>query len=125
MPQGLYNAPAKFNRLETQLFLPHRAYAQTYFDDIFIHSRANQGRSDVDNYTDHLRAVLECIRTNNLYTNVSKCILGADEIPFLGFFIGKRGLREDPAKLKAIVDFPVPKNQKDLRKWPCQLLAQV
>ncbi|KAG3062434.1 hypothetical protein PI125_g24533 [Phytophthora idaei] len=47
MPQGLSNAPATFNRLVTQLFRPHRAYAQTYFDDIFVHSRAEQGKSDV------------------------------------------------------------------------------
>ena len=38
MPQGLSNDPATFNSLVTQLFLPHRAYAQTYFDDIFVHS---------------------------------------------------------------------------------------
>ncbi|KAG2995488.1 hypothetical protein PC121_g20849 [Phytophthora cactorum] len=43
MPQGLSNAPATFNRLVTQLFRPHRAYAQTYFDDIFVHSRAEHG----------------------------------------------------------------------------------
>uniref|UniRef100_H3H492 Reverse transcriptase domain-containing protein n=1 Tax=Phytophthora ramorum TaxID=164328 RepID=H3H492_PHYRM len=117
MPQGLSNAPATFNRLVTQLFRPHRAYAQTYFDDIFVHSRAEHGKSDVDNHIDHLRAVLECMRTNKLYANASKCIFGAEEIPFLGCFIGKRGLRADPAKVKAIVDWPVPKNQKDLRKW--------
>uniref|UniRef100_A0AAV1UXB0 Reverse transcriptase/retrotransposon-derived protein RNase H-like domain-containing protein n=1 Tax=Peronospora matthiolae TaxID=2874970 RepID=A0AAV1UXB0_9STRA len=75
------------------------------------------GRSDVDNHIDHLRAVLECMRTNKLHANASKCIFGAEELPFLGRFVGKRGLRADPAKVKAIVDWPVPKNQKDLRKW--------
>ena len=117
MPRKLSNAPATFNRLVTQLFLPHRGYAQTYFDDIFVHSRADQGRSEVDNHIDHLRAVLECMRTHKLYANASKCIFGAEKIPFLGCFIGKRGLRADPAKVKAIVDWPVPKNQKELRKW--------
>ena len=117
MPQGLSNAPATFNRLVTQLFRPHRAYAQTYFDDIFVHSRAEHGRSDIDNHIVHLRAVLECMRTNKLYANASKCIFGAEEIPFLGCFIGKRGLRADPAKVKAIFDWPVPWLQKDLRKW--------
>eukprot|EP00644_Phytophthora_capsici_P013353 jgi/Phyca11/84527/gw1.29.556.1 len=117
MPQGLSNAPATFNRLVTQLFRPHRAYAQTYFDDIFVHSRAEHGRSDVENHLDHLRAVLECMRTNKLYANLDKCVFGAEEIPFLGCFIGKRGLRADPAKVKAIVDWPVPSNPKDLRKW--------
>jgi hypothetical protein len=40
MPQGLSNAPATFNRLVTQLFRPLRHFAQTYFDDIFVHSHA-------------------------------------------------------------------------------------
>jgi hypothetical protein len=82
-----------------------------------VHSRAAEGRSDVENHIDHLRAVLECMRTNKLYANASKCIFGAEEIPFLGCFVGKRGLRADSAKVKAIVDWPVLKNQKDLRKW--------
>ncbi|KAG2879687.1 hypothetical protein PC118_g23445 [Phytophthora cactorum] len=98
MPQGLSNAPATFNRLVTQF-------------------RAEHGKSDVENHVEHLRAVLECMRTNQLYGNLDKCVFGAEEIPFLGCFIGKRGLREDPAKVKAIVEWPVPKNQKDLRKW--------
>ena len=57
------------------------------------------------------------MRTNKLYANAFKCIFSAEDIPFLGCFIGKRGLRADPAKVKTIVDWPVPKNQKDLRKW--------
>ena len=111
------DAPATFNRLVAQLFRPHRDYEQTYFDDIFFHSRADQCRSDVDNRIGHLRAVLECMFTNKLYANASSCIFGAEEIPFLGYFIGKRGLSADPAKVKAIVNWPIPKNQKDLRKW--------
>ena len=57
------------------------------------------------------------MRTNKLYANASICIFGAEKIPFLGCFIGKHGLRADSAKVKAIVNWPIPKNQKDLRKW--------
>ncbi|KAG2761992.1 hypothetical protein PC116_g17619 [Phytophthora cactorum] len=44
------------------------------------------------------------MRTNKLYANLDKCVFGAEEIPFLGCFIGKRGLWADPAKAKAIVE---------------------
>ena len=64
MPQGLSIAPATFNRLVTHLFRTHRAYEQTYFDDIFIHSCAEHGKSDVENHIVHLRAVLECMSQN-------------------------------------------------------------
>ncbi|KAE9335693.1 hypothetical protein PF008_g13369 [Phytophthora fragariae] len=63
MPQGLSNAPATFNRLVTQLFRPHRAYAQTYFDDIFVHSRAEHGKSDMENHIDHCSSA--CARTSS------------------------------------------------------------
>ena len=62
MSQGLSNAPATSNRLVTQLFCPRRDYVHTYFDDIFVYSRAEQGRSDVDNHIVHLLAVIKCIR---------------------------------------------------------------
>ena len=88
MPQGLSNAPATFNRLVTQLFRPHRRYAQTYFDDICVYSRAEHGRSDIDNHIVYLRVVLKCMRTNKLYANASKCIFGAEEIPFSGASLG-------------------------------------
>ena len=56
------------------------------------------------------------MRTNKLYANASECIFGAEEIPVLGCFIGKRSLRADPAMVKAIDEWPLPKNKKDLHK---------
>ena len=72
MPQGLYNASATFNRRVTQLFRPHRGYAHAYFDDIFVHSRAQYGKTDVEKHIEHLRAVLECMCTNELYDTALK-----------------------------------------------------
>ncbi|KAE9214239.1 hypothetical protein PF004_g15106 [Phytophthora fragariae] len=112
MPQGLSNAPATFNRLVTQLFRPMRQFVQTYFDDIFVHSRASEGKTAVEAHLGHLREVLLCMRENRLYANINKCIFGAEEIPFLGCFLGKDGVREDPEKVCAIAQWQV-----DLRKW--------
>ncbi|KAG2894798.1 hypothetical protein PC129_g15608 [Phytophthora cactorum] len=88
MSRGLSNAPATFNRLVIQLLRPHRAYAQTYFDDIFVHIRADHDKSDVENHMEHLRVVLEM-----------------------------RGLRAVPAKVKAIVEWPIPQSRKELCTW--------
>jgi hypothetical protein len=116
MPQGLSNAPATFNRLVTQLFRPLRHFAQTYFDDIFVDSHAEDGKTDVEMHLAHLREVLMCMRENRLYANINKCIFGAEEIPFLGCFHGKDGVRADPEKIEAISQWPVP-TSRDLRKW--------
>ncbi|KAE8898744.1 hypothetical protein PF002_g15984 [Phytophthora fragariae] len=117
MPQGLSNAPATFNRLVTQLFRTMRQFVQTYFDDIFVHSRASEGKTAVEAHLGHLREVLMCMHENRLYANINKCIFGAKYIPFLGCFLGKDGVRADPEKVCAIAQWPVPVSQKDLRKW--------
>ena len=95
MPQGLSNSPATFNRPVKQLFRPHRGYAQTHFDDIFVHSRATNGRCDVDNHIDHLRKVLECMRTNKLYTNAS---LVQKRFPFWGASLGSEAFERTPLR---------------------------
>ncbi|KAE9287618.1 hypothetical protein PF008_g26354 [Phytophthora fragariae] len=117
MPQGLSNAPATFNRLVTQLFRLMRQFVQTYFDDIFVHSRASEAKTAVEAHLGHLREVLLCMRENRLYANINKCIFGAQEIPFLGCFLGKDGVRADPEKVCAIAQWPVPVSQKDPRIW--------
>ncbi|GMF33555.1 unnamed protein product [Phytophthora fragariaefolia] len=117
MPQGLSNAPATFNRLVTQLARPMRHFVQTYFDDIFVYSRVSEGKTAVEAPLGHLREVLSCMRENLLYANINKCIFGAEEIPFLGCFLGKDSVRADLEKVCVIAQWPVPVSQKDLRKW--------
>ncbi|GMG18058.1 unnamed protein product [Phytophthora fragariaefolia] len=94
-----------------------RHFVQTYFDDIFVHSRASEGKTAVESHLGHLREVLLCMRANHRYANINKCIFGAEAIPFLGCFLGKDGVRADPEKVCAIAQWPVPVSQKDLRTW--------
>jgi hypothetical protein len=117
MPQGLKNAPATFNRVVTHLLRPCRAFAPSYFDDVYIHSKACDGLSDVEVHRLHLRRVLQILRDNGLYANLQKCMFGVEEIPVLGDFVGVNGCRVDPEKVSAIVNWPAPTCVKDLRKW--------
>ncbi|POM81821.1 Pol protein [Phytophthora palmivora] len=117
MPQGLSNAPATLNRLVTKLFRPLRTFTQTYFDDIFVHSRAEDGLTAMEVHLKHLRRVREVMRANKLYTNIDKCVFAAEEIKVLGCFVSRVGVRADPGKVKAIAAWPTPRSQKDLRKW--------
>jgi len=117
MPQGLKNAPATFNRMVTNVLRPLREFAPSYFDDIFVHSKASEGKKDVDVHLGHLRQVFQVMRENKLYANLKKCIFFAPEIPVLGCFVGKNGVRVDPEKVKSIDDWPIPQNVKQLRQW--------
>ncbi|POM77185.1 Reverse transcriptase [Phytophthora palmivora] len=90
MPQGLSNVPATFNRLVTQLFRPLRTFAQTYFDDIFVHSRAEGGQTAMEVHLKHLRRVFEVMRANKIYANISNV-----------------GVRTDPGKVKSVAAGPI------------------
>ncbi|KAE9248599.1 hypothetical protein PF002_g5702 [Phytophthora fragariae] len=117
MPQGLKNAPATFNRMVSHVLRPLRAFAPSYFDDIFVHSRAEDGLSAVDVHLRHLRKVFEEMRENKLYATLKKCVFCAPEIPVLGCYVSKSGVRADPEKISSICSWPTPKNQTELRQW--------
>ncbi|POM79671.1 Pol protein [Phytophthora palmivora] len=108
--QGLSNAPATFNRLVIQLFRPLRTFAQTYFDDIFVHSRAEGGQTAMEVHLKHLRRVFEVMRATKLYANIDKCVFAAEEIKVLGCFVSRVGVRADPGKVKAIAAWPTPRS---------------
>ncbi|ETP55430.1 hypothetical protein F442_00018 [Phytophthora nicotianae P10297] len=99
MPQGLSNAPATFNRLVMQLFRPLRAFVQTYFDDIFVHSRAEGGKTAMKVHLGHLRQVLDVMRANKLYANIDKCVLDHQRSKF------------------SVASSATSGSQKDFRKW--------
>ena len=117
MPQGLSNAPATFNRGVSHLLRPVRLFAPSYFDDIYIHSRASFNKNDVEVHREHLRQVFNIMRQNKLYANIKKCIFGAKEIPVLGCYVGIHGVRSDPEKIKSITEWPTPQSVKELRQW--------
>ncbi|KAE9098418.1 hypothetical protein PF010_g15571 [Phytophthora fragariae] len=72
MPQGLKNAPATFNRMVSHVLRPLRAFAPSYVDDIFVHSRAEDGLSAVDVHLRHLRKVSRrCAKTSCTQTSRS------------------------------------------------------
>ena len=88
IPQGLSNAPATFNRCVTNLLIPVRDFAPSYFDDVFVHSRAMGGTTDVEVHKARVRQVLTLMRKHKLYANIKKFIFAASEIPLLGCIMG-------------------------------------
>ncbi|CAI5746371.1 unnamed protein product [Peronospora destructor] len=86
MPQGLKNAPATFNRMVSHVLHPLREFAPSYFDDIFVYSRAEGDLSAVEVHLRHLKQVFQVMRENKLYANLKKCIFCALKIPVLGCY---------------------------------------
>ncbi|KAE8897001.1 hypothetical protein PF010_g4266 [Phytophthora fragariae] len=108
MPQGLNNALATFNRMVSHVFRPLRAFVPSYFDDIFVHSRAEDGLSAVDVHLQHLRKVFEKMSENKPYANLKNCVFWTPEIPVLGCYVSKSGVRADPEKISSICSWSTP-----------------
>ncbi|KAG4040183.1 hypothetical protein PC123_g24272 [Phytophthora cactorum] len=114
---GLKNAPATFNRCVTHLLPSVHDFAPSYFDAVFVHSRAVDGKTNVEVHKEHLRKLLGLMRKHKLYANLKKCIFGASEIPILGCLVGKNGVRPDPEKVRVISEWPTLSNVKELRQF--------
>ncbi|KAG3126963.1 hypothetical protein PI126_g22089 [Phytophthora idaei] len=117
MPQGLKNAPATFNRCVAHLLRSVRDFAPSYFDDVFVHSRAVNGKTDVEVHNEHLRKLIGLMCKHKLYANLKKCIFGASEIPILGCLVGNNGVRPDPEKVRVISEWPTLSNVKEVSQF--------
>ncbi|KAE9025257.1 hypothetical protein PR001_g12486 [Phytophthora rubi] len=117
MPQDLNNAPTTFNRMVSHVLHPLRDFAPSYFDDSFVHSRAGGDLSAVEVHVRHLRQVFQVMRENKLYANLKKCVFCALEIPVLGCYVRKNGVRADPEKISSICSWPTPTSPTELRQW--------
>ncbi|KAE9288115.1 hypothetical protein PF008_g26227 [Phytophthora fragariae] len=114
IPQGPKNAPAMFNRMVSHVVRPLRDFAPSY---IFVHSRAEGGLSAVDVHVRHLRQVFQVTREHKLYANLKKCVFCAPEIPVLGCYVSKNGVRADPEKISSICSWPTTTSPTELRRW--------
>ncbi|GKA15366.1 putative reverse transcriptase domain-containing protein [Tanacetum coccineum] len=62
--------------------------------------------------------VLETLREEKLYAKFSKCEFWLQEVQFLGHVINSEGLKVDPAKVEAMMNWQAPKNVGEIRISP-------
>ncbi len=112
MPFGLKNAPATFQHFINDVLSDYLdEFVISYIDDILIYSK------DIKEHHTHVTKVLIRLLENNLYLNLEKCEFDVEETTFLGYVISKRGLEMDKDKVKAVLDWPIPKNVKEIQSF--------
>ena len=112
MPFGLTNAPAVFMDLMNRIFRPYLdKFVVVFIDDILIYSK------DETEHAEHLRIVLQTLRDKQLYAKFSKSEFWLREVGFLGHIVSGDGIRVDPSKISAIVDWKPPKNVTEVRSF--------
>jgi hypothetical protein len=109
---GLKSAPSTFQRLMNRVFLGligTRCFV--YLDDIVLFAETLQ------EHNERLREVFERLRQFNLKIEPDKCEFLKTEISYLGHIVTGEGVRPDPNKVRAIKDFPIPKNATDVKSF--------
>lgn len=112
MPFGLVNSTARMMRLMDKVFGPEYANNIFYYvDDIILISETFEEHMTL------LQTACEKLKQAGLTINLDKSVFCRSSLKFLGYVVDRRGLRTDGDKVKAIVEFPPPSTQKELRRF--------
>ena len=80
-----------------------------FIDDILVYSR------DEQEHEQHLKIVLHTLREKKLYAKLSKCDFWLKEVSFLGHIVSTEGIKVDPAKIEAVVNWKPPRSVTKVR----------
>ena len=110
MPSGLKNAGATYERMATTLLhdVMHNE-VEVYVDNIIAKSK------DRGNHTINLRKFFETIKEYRLRLNPQKCAFEVTTGKLLWFLVSDKGIEVDLSKIKAILEMPPPKSEKEIR----------
>lgn len=112
MPFGLHGAPQTQSRLmDLVLGYDLEPTVFVYLDDIIVAT---------DTYEDHIRCLEEVairLKKANLAINLSKSKFCQLRIQYLGYIIDEHGIKTDPEKVSAVVDYPRPQSITEIRRF--------
>ena len=112
MPFGLTNASTAFMDLMNKGFHPYLdQFVVVFIDYILVYSK------DAQEHEHHLRIVLQILRENKLFEKLSKCDFWLKEVSFLGHIVSAEGIRVDPVKIEAVLNWKPPRNVIEVRSF--------
>ncbi|CAK8692643.1 unnamed protein product [Clavelina lepadiformis] len=112
MPMGLCNSAASFQRLmRIVLHGVEWKGVLAYLDDVIVYGRS------FEEHLERLKLVFERIKAAGLTLKPTKCTLFNAEVHFLGHVVSRRGVKCDPNKTKAVVEWPIPRCVKHVRQF--------
>ncbi|GJV65616.1 putative reverse transcriptase domain-containing protein [Tanacetum coccineum] len=68
-------------------------------------------------HEEHLKAIMELLKKEELYAKFSKCKSWISKVQFLGHVIDSQGIHVDLAKIKFIKDWASPKTPTEIRQF--------
>uniref|UniRef100_A0A8R1DX66 RNA-directed DNA polymerase n=1 Tax=Caenorhabditis japonica TaxID=281687 RepID=A0A8R1DX66_CAEJA len=111
MPMGICGAPNTFQKVARYLQKITNARLFAYMDDLLLVSSSEEG------HLKDIEELLSKVIDVGLKLKLSKCCFARKELEFLGYIIGREGLKPNPRKVEAIQSFPVPKTPTAIRSF--------
>ncbi len=112
MPFGAKNSGAVFQRAMDEIFKGMQWHtAPTYVDNVGIWSKKGESHVDV------IEKVLQRCRDAGCTLNPKKCEFAQESVNYLGYHISKKGCTLSEERIRAINEYPVPKNITELARF--------
>lgn len=111
-PFGLSGGPATFQRYINSVLQQHLdEFCTAYIDDVLIFT--NESQAD---HREKVKLVVTKLMNAGLTIDVKKCAFEAPSVTYLGYIVeAGKGLRMDPSKIQAILDWQAPTTVKGVR----------
>ena len=113
LPFGLSCSPAIFSRQITTVLAPllREGWVKNYLDDIILWA------PDFPIMLQRINKLFECLQSNGVKLNLSKCTFGEAEVKFLGHLVSEQGCKPDPKNVEAVQKMHPPKTVKEVRSY--------
>lgn len=112
MPFGLCNSGATLCRLmEKVIGCDLEPYVFIYLDDVLICTDTFEKHMEI------LEILAERLSKAKLSIHPIKSKFCVTSLKYLGYIIDERGVRPDPEKISAVLDYPQPRTVKDCRRF--------
>jgi len=112
LPFGLKNAATIFQRTIDDILREQIGkFCYVYVDDVIVLSE------DENAHIRHVDWVLKSLHDANMKVSAQKSRFFKKSVSFLGFIVTNNGATTDPDKIRAIQEFPEPKNVFEVRSF--------
>lgn len=112
LPFGLKNSPATFQRLMDNILRGiANEFCCVYLDDIIIFSVS------LAEHLARLEEVFKRLRKANLKIQLDKTEFLRTEVAYLGHVITPEGVKPNPDKIKAIMNYPIPSTTTEIKSF--------
>ncbi|KAK9720154.1 Integrase zinc binding domain [Popillia japonica] len=108
---GVKNSPSALIRFLNRILSGYQEFCAYYFDDILIYSKTSE------EHVQHLNTIFRILRENGMKINLQKCKIFQRQVKFLGYEIGREGIKLDDQRLAEIKDYPRPRKIKEMRAF--------